>query len=148
MTKNIAKKTIILYVLEMIEKGSSKEKPITITNITRALNSMGIVCERRTVGRNIDYLIEYGKPIVKIKGGGCYIKNNMQGVLYDVHKVEDYVKLSHENVEVVGFEKGGMIIKKSNGSKVNINIKEYIKLGLFSTDDNRLIEVLKKKGLY
>ena len=72
MKKCIAKKTIILYVLDMLEKGSSKNKPITITNMTNVLNSMGITCERRTIGRNVDYLIEYGKPIVKIKGGGCY----------------------------------------------------------------------------
>ncbi len=74
MKKDIAKKTIILYVLDMLEKGSSKERPITITNMTKVLNSMGISCERRTIGRNVDYLIEYGKPIVKLKGGGCYWK--------------------------------------------------------------------------
>ena len=72
MKKCIAKKTIILYVLDMLDKGSSKNKPITMTNMTNVLNSMGITCERRTIGRNVDYLIEYGKPIVKIKGGGCY----------------------------------------------------------------------------
>ena len=72
MKKEIAKKTIILYVLEMLEKGSSKEKPITITNMTKVLNSLGIPCDRRTIGRNVDYLIEFGKPIKKIKGGGCY----------------------------------------------------------------------------
>ena len=72
MKKNIAKKTIILYVLEMLEKGSSKEKPITITSMTKVLNSMNIPCDRRTIGRNVDYLIEYGKPIIKMKGGGCY----------------------------------------------------------------------------
>ena len=72
MKKNIAKKTIILYVLDMLEKGSSKEKPITMTNMAKVLNSMNIPCDRRTIGRNVNYLIEYGKPIVKIKGGGCY----------------------------------------------------------------------------
>ena len=41
MKKQIAKKTIILYVLKMLEKGSSKEKPITQTNITKVLNSLG-----------------------------------------------------------------------------------------------------------
>ena len=72
MKRIIAKKIIILYVLDMLEKGSSKEKPITITSMTKVLNSMNIPCDRRTIGRNVDYLIEYGKPIVKIKGGGCY----------------------------------------------------------------------------
>lgn len=72
MRKHIAKKTIILYVLDMLEKGSSKEKPISIRSMTRVLNSMNISCDRRTISRNVDYLIEYGKPIVKIKGGICY----------------------------------------------------------------------------
>lgn len=72
MKRFIAKKTIILYILDMLEKGSSKTKPITITSMTRVLNSMNITCDRRTVSRNVDYLIEYGKPIVKIKGGSCY----------------------------------------------------------------------------
>ena len=72
MKKEIAKKTIILYVLDMLEKASSKEKPITITSMAKVINSLGVPCDRRTVGRNVDYLIEYGKPIVKIKGGGCY----------------------------------------------------------------------------
>ena len=72
MKKQIAKKTIILYVLDMLEKGSSKERPITITSMTKVLNSMDIHCDRRTISRNVDYLIAYGKPIVKIKGGGCY----------------------------------------------------------------------------
>ena len=72
MKKDIAKKTIILYVLDMLGKGSSKEKPITITSMAKVLNSIGVPCDRRTISRNVDYLIEYGKPIVKIRGGGCY----------------------------------------------------------------------------
>ena len=72
MPKKIAKKTIILYVLKMLQQGSSKE-PITQTNMAKVLNSMGVPCDRKTIGRNIDYLIEFGFPIVKIKGGGCYI---------------------------------------------------------------------------
>ena len=72
MKKNIAKKTIILYVIKIIYYGSSKEKPITYTSISKVLKSMGIQCERRTVGRNVDYLISFGVPIIKIKGGGCY----------------------------------------------------------------------------
>ncbi len=72
MKKTIAKKSIILYVLKMLMEGSSKEKPITQTVMAKVLNSMDISCDRKTIGRNIDYLIEFGYPIVKIKGGGCY----------------------------------------------------------------------------
>lgn len=72
MNKKIAKKTIILYVLKMLQEGSSKENPTTITSITKVLNSLGVPCERRTVSRNIEYIMEFGYPVVKIKGGGCY----------------------------------------------------------------------------
>lgn len=73
MPKKIAKKTIILYVLKMLQQGSSKDKPITQTNMAKVLNSMGIACDRKTVGRNIDYLIDFGFSIVKLKGGGFYM---------------------------------------------------------------------------
>lgn len=72
MKKDIAKKTIILYVLKILQEGSSKDKPITQTNITKVLNSIGVSCTRKTIGRNIDYLIEFGYKIVKLSGGGCY----------------------------------------------------------------------------
>ena len=72
MNKEIAKKTIILYVLKILQEGSSKEKPITQTNIVRVLNSIGVPCSRKTIGRNIDYLIDFGYKIVKLKRGGCY----------------------------------------------------------------------------
>lgn len=79
--KKIAKKTIILYVLALLQKGSSKEHPITQTVMAKYLNSKGISCDRKTIGRNIDYLIEFGYPIVKIKGGGCYLdKENKKEV--------------------------------------------------------------------
>lgn len=77
MKKNIAKKAIILYVLKMLQESSSKEHPITQTNMAKVLNSMGIPCDRRTIGRNIDYLIDFGYNIKKIKGGGCYFEKNV-----------------------------------------------------------------------
>lgn len=67
---------MILYVLKMLQEGSSKECPISQTSMAKVLNSMDIECDRKTVGRNIDYLIEFGYPIVKIKGGGCYMSKD------------------------------------------------------------------------
>lgn len=74
MKKQIAKKTIILYVLKMLQEGSSKEKPITQTNMANVLKSMSIPCDRKTIGRNIDYLIDFGYKIVKLPRGGCYME--------------------------------------------------------------------------
>ena len=33
-------------------------------------------CDRKTVGRNINYLIEFGCAIIKSKNGVCYLLNN------------------------------------------------------------------------
>ena len=76
MDKRKRKKLLILYVLKMLQEDSSKECPISQTSMAKVLNSMDIECDRKTVGRNIDYLIEFGYPIVKIKGGGCYMSKD------------------------------------------------------------------------
>lgn len=70
------KKKIILYVLKMLQDGSSPAKPITQTSMAKVLNSLGINCDRKTIGRNIDCLIDFGFNITKIKGGGCYYNKN------------------------------------------------------------------------
>ena len=75
--KEIAKKTIILYVLKILYKGSTREKAVTQTQIVHVLNDIGVACGRRTVGRNIQYLIDFGLPIFKKKGGGYF---------YDIEK--------------------------------------------------------------
>ena len=69
---HIAKKTFILYILKMLKQGSSSDRPISFTNMTKVLNSMGISCTRKTVGRNVDYLIEFGYPITRLARGRCY----------------------------------------------------------------------------
>ena len=66
------KRLIILYILDLLEQGTSVTKPFSITRITNALNNLGVQCERRTVSRNVNYLILYGKPIVKLKNGKVY----------------------------------------------------------------------------
>ena len=79
MRKHIAKKTIILYILKLLYKGSSWENPITQTQMTNVLNNMGIDCSKRTVARNIQYLIDFGLPIFKKKGskGGYFYYKEM-----------------------------------------------------------------------
>ena len=71
--KNIAKKTVILYVLNILKLYSSEEHPISQTAIAQYLNDIKIVCDRKTVGRNISYLQEFGYPIKKINGKGYYL---------------------------------------------------------------------------
>ena len=74
MTFNgVAKKTIIIYVLNVIKVYSSPDAPVSQTAICRYLNDIGIPCDRKTVGRNIEYLCEFGYPIKKVSGKGYYL---------------------------------------------------------------------------
>ena len=71
--KKIAKKAIILYVLNIIKRYSSEENPIRQTAICLYLNDIGVPCDRKTVGRNVAYLREFGYPIKKIAGKGYFL---------------------------------------------------------------------------
>ena len=70
--KSIAKKVIILYVLNILRVLSSKENPVTQTTISNYLNDINVPCDRKTVGRNIEYLCEFGYPIKRV-GKGYYL---------------------------------------------------------------------------
>ena len=70
--KNIAKKVIILYVLNVLRVASSIDTPVTQTTISNYLNDINIPCDRKTVGRNIQYLCEFGYPIKRV-GKGYYL---------------------------------------------------------------------------
>lgn len=71
--KESAKKTVILYVLNIIKLYSSSENPVSQTAISNYLADIGVSCDRKTVGRNIEYLREFGYPIEKISGKGYYL---------------------------------------------------------------------------
>lgn len=71
-----SKKLTILYVLKLLKDGTNKDHPISQSVITKTINLMGIKCDRKTISRDIDCLIEYGYDIVKIKGGGCFFNNS------------------------------------------------------------------------
>ena len=77
--EKIAKKTIIVYILKVLYNYTSKENCATQTFIANYLRDIGIPCDRKTVGRNIKYLIEIGVPIKKSdknKNGYYYDKVN------------------------------------------------------------------------
>ncbi len=72
-THAIAKKAIILYVLNVIKVYASEAYPVTQIAICNYLNDIGVFCDRKTVGRNIEYLREFGYPIEKVTGRGFYL---------------------------------------------------------------------------
>ena len=65
------KKYLIMYVLKILESNTDRNHPMTQTEIAEWLNDV-MPCDRKTVGRNIEALIEMGYPIVKTQKG-CYL---------------------------------------------------------------------------
>lgn len=73
--KTSMKKQNILLVLKMLEVESDKSHPLTQTEIADTISAK-YPCDRKTVGRNIKFLIDMGYPIVKTPRG-FYLDNRL-----------------------------------------------------------------------
>lgn len=73
MKANNSKKVIILYVLNVLRLYSSLENPVGQTAIANYLNDIDVPCDRKTVGRNIGYLIDFGYPIKRVGTKGYFL---------------------------------------------------------------------------
>ena len=73
MKTNVSKKLIILYVLNVLKLYSSESTPVGQTAIANYLNDIDVPCDRKTVGRNIGYLIDFGYPIKRAGAKGYYL---------------------------------------------------------------------------
>lgn len=74
MASDSNKKLILLYVLEVLKEYSDETHPLTQQDIISKIeNHYGMTCERKAIGRNIDYLIDFGYEIVKQGNSGCYL---------------------------------------------------------------------------
>lgn len=65
------KKQLILLILKILENESDLNHPLRQTDIARIISDV-LPCDRKTVGRNIKFLIKSGYPIVKT-GKGFYL---------------------------------------------------------------------------
>ena len=65
----VKKKLIILYVLNILKAFSSPESPVTQSAICTYLRDIDLLCDRKTIGRNIKYLIDFGYPIKRTRKG-------------------------------------------------------------------------------
>lgn len=73
MIKN-STKVIPIHILRVLYNYTSVEYPATQTALVNYLNDLGVPCTRKTVGRNLKYLIENGVPIKRkcCRNGGYY----------------------------------------------------------------------------
>ena len=73
MPLDSSKKLLILYILEVLRKYSNEEHPLTQDDILNKIYSLyGMECERKSIGANVDLLIDLGYDIIKLKKG-CYL---------------------------------------------------------------------------
>lgn len=63
-----SKKHFIILILKVLEISSDKFNPVTQIEIANIISEK-YPCDRKTVGRNIKFLIEVGYPIVKTNKG-------------------------------------------------------------------------------
>lgn len=81
----IAKKTIIVHILKVLYCFTTVDYPATQTQIADYLNDIDIPCDRKTVGRNIKYLVDMGLPIFERRG----LK---RGYYYDTENDNFFIK--------------------------------------------------------
>lgn len=61
MAKDYSQRLKLTRILDILRTDSSEEAPLsTNTFCTRLKNEFGIVCDRRTLSADIDYLREHG----------------------------------------------------------------------------------------
>lgn len=65
MPKTYGQKLKILYVLEILQKYSDEEHPLTASEICRRLEERGVLAERKSVYADIEALCDYGYDIVR-----------------------------------------------------------------------------------
>ena len=72
MRKDYATKTIIIHIFIVLQRYTSREHPVSYTELARYLQRIGKPSDRQTVARNVDYLIKDGFPIMKTSDGKCF----------------------------------------------------------------------------
>ncbi len=63
-----SKKALILLILRLIENETDRYNVLSQTKIAEIISGV-MPCDRKTVGRNIQFLIDCGYPIVKTRKG-------------------------------------------------------------------------------
>ena len=73
------KKITILFVLKALETQSSKGHPLSQTLMAKTIELYGIKCDRKTIGRDIKVLQQFGYNIQKVDGKGFYLEKQNKG---------------------------------------------------------------------
>lgn len=68
------KKLLIIYIYEILKEYSDENHLLTQQDIIKLIKQIyDMDCERKSVGNNIDFLIDLGFDIIKVPHKGCYL---------------------------------------------------------------------------
>ncbi|MBQ7358645.1 MAG: WYL domain-containing protein [Lachnospiraceae bacterium] len=76
MAKSSNQKLKLLYIIDMLERESSEEHPISTKAFIDMLDSKGICAERKSIYDDINQLVEFGYDIIQVRSkvnGGYYL---------------------------------------------------------------------------
>lgn len=87
----------LLRIMEFLRAESTEGKPVSTSQIINYLNSIHISCERRTLYKDMDMLIESGANIVKTELGreNAYYMNEVSFSLAEVKTLIDAVQAAN-----------------------------------------------------
>ena len=161
------KKLLPLQILKILRENSCKEKPITQAEIGKLLRADGHICDRKTISRNIGYLLANGHNIEKISGGGSFYVDStfsedeiimIVDAIYSSPKISQAnatllidklssaisykIKYAYKNVhkvgEVIEFDRQTLLFIEKISQAVNNNNKIYISYNQFDKDEDPL----------
>lgn len=73
------KKLSIIYTLKVLQDYSDEKHLLSQTEIANKINNIyGLECERKSIGANIESLIDLGYDIVKSKSGCCLASRDLE----------------------------------------------------------------------
>ncbi len=87
------KKHLIILILKLLESESDKNHPLTQTSIADLISDV-YSCDRKTVGRNIQFLTAVGYPIVKTPKG--FYLDRKRFSVEEMRFVENAIRTAHE----------------------------------------------------
>ncbi|MCH5194357.1 MAG: WYL domain-containing transcriptional regulator [Oscillospiraceae bacterium] len=114
----------LLKILEFLRTESNKDNPVTTKQIISYLNSIGTTCDRRTLYRDMDVLIENSVDIIKTEYGreNAYYIDNENMTLAELKILIDAVQAAN----FITDSKSEVLIEKLS-SMAGVRKKEIIK---------------------
>lgn len=133
MAGNKNSKLKLLFLKEIFEKYTDEDHILNAADIAEKLENMGIVCERKSIYKDIDVLIEYGMDIIKTtKPKTGYFLASREFELAELRLLNDAI----QSARFVSKKKTMQMLKKTD-QLVSIYQANRLKKQVFIDNSNK-----------